>query len=118
MAGSVAFLGVLIFFDRELATWWQMRGRRVKTLLLVIVVLPGAIGVLPAGLWAAASWHRDNSFPALCTFDSTWDNWFWDTEKVEFLVIGPPAGWNKRSGDRVARLTFLPGEFPSFTCLG
>jgi hypothetical protein len=117
IAGAVTFLGVLTFFDRELATWWQMRGSRVKSLLLVVAVLPGAIGVLPAGLWAAATWHRDNSFPALCTFDSAWDGWFWDTRDIHFVITDPPAGWKKPPDDRVALLTFLPGEYPSFTCV-
>lgn len=117
MAGAVAFLGVLMVFDRKLTAWWQNRRRQSRLVLLIVAILTGTIGILPAGLWAVATWHRDNSFPILSNFDSVWDSWFWDTEKVEFLIIDPPAGWKQPSGDRVARLTFLPGAYPSFTCV-
>ncbi len=117
MAGAVAFLGVLMAFDRKLTTWWQNRRRQSKLVLLIFATLTGTIGILPAGLWAVATWHRDNSFPILSNFDSVWDSWFWDTRNINFVIADPPAGWKKPPGDCVALLTFLPGEYPSFTCV-
>lgn len=77
-------------------------------LVLALVVMP-LVGV------AWNYYQRAAAFPVVADLSRNWQRPFLSVGRSELTLATAPSGWAAKSGQRVARLTFLDAPWPGFT---
>ncbi len=113
-AGALAFLGIYFLIDRQTVEYRSRIGLRGRSLIWAGCVATLILAIYHLGLVTAAYAERDKAFPAICTFDASWEKTFWIRQDTEVEVVEPPEGWMSINGTRVGRLTFNPVTYPGF----
>lgn len=114
LAGALAFLLVVLVFDREALRRLPGRRGRVRSVFVALAAATLAAAFASFAGLCLAYLERDRSFPWICDFEAGRESAFYDTRGVDLAVVPPPPGWGQAHGQRVGRLTFLPASYPGF----
>lgn len=111
-AGIVAFLG---FYSLLHDNTYSGLGRcKTKTIVMVAVASTAIMimALVPLGKLAFAYIKRDQSFPVLVDFDSSWYQKFMSTNFTNLIVVSAPVGWGQEPGKLVAMVNMQQTEYP------
>jgi hypothetical protein len=111
LAGGAFLLAALALDSRMLPRHAGARARRLALVFLAAALL--AIAFTPVTRIAIAYLQRDAAFPLICDFEGAWESTFVHARDAELEIGPPPAGWGRGAGDKVAKITFLPAEYPA-----
>ena len=89
----------------------RMRWVRGVLLLVAIALMAGGLETLFRVVQAYR--QRDEAFPVVCDFESTWGELFLDSRNVEWKVVSVPTEWSSSASRLVARLSFSVAEYPA-----
>ncbi|MCK4306168.1 MAG: VanZ family protein [Candidatus Eisenbacteria sp.] len=112
LAGAVSFLAICWSFDSNCGRVWRKCGNKTILLFRLFGVLLLLTAFVPLALWGCAYLHRRAAFPQICSFESYWERRFLEAQDAILQFVAPPPGWKAADGDRVAKLTLTPAEYP------
>lgn len=105
--GILIFLGVYLTRDKNVFDDMNYLQKRWRSILKVLLVVITILSVSPVFLWGGAYFHRANSFPLICDFDSYWDSMFWEINEVGIEITDVSDKWPNKTNSKAASLTFV-----------
>ncbi|MBN1211177.1 MAG: VanZ family protein [candidate division Zixibacteria bacterium] len=114
VAGAVVFLGLYATFDRQITRFLNEKIIRFMPAVRIGLVILFAVTFVPVLMWLGAYWHQSRIFPAICTFDSSWELKFLGTRRAGMDIIATPPVWSDEAGSHLARITYQPATYPDF----
>ena len=106
--GTVAFLLFAATLDRRMTRRFERVGSRARPFFRVIAVLILCAAYLHFILLGVAYIQRAEAFPVICDFQSSWEGYFVDTNRVTVSIRELPEEWAKNPKERLAYATFTP----------
>jgi len=112
--GAVCFLGLYLTFDRRLPGSGISLSRGQKYFIRFAVVILGLVAMIPTLNWIGAYIQRNNSFPEICTFESTWEQKFIFADNASLSIVPAPEIFGGINSNHVGRIDFKKSGNPAF----
>lgn len=106
-AGAASFLAIHWSIAAANSRGWRWLARIPAAALLGWCAVP----VMAAG---TATWHRNRIFPILADFNSRLGASFYAVRNARCEPVPAPSGAELPLGNRMAKITFEPAQYPSF----
>ncbi len=116
-AGAASFLAVYFSIDPRLSDSEHQLRRRIRWRLRIAALSTLLIAAIPTFIGAAASWHRQMTFPEMYTFGGFLENQYVETTYADVEYVEPPVEWSGHDS-QVARVTFSPFQYPGLAFKG
>lgn len=115
VAGVTAFLGLYSLWDRNNISA-QAGASKSKILLAAASVSVLLAALFPAAKITYAYVGREQAFPLLLDFSSSWYKNFISANHAQLTVVAAPGEWQAAPGQRVAKLTLHKARYPGIEC--
>lgn len=110
--GALIFLGIYLIYDSKMTDLFSIMKKRVKTIVIIGLLILITLSILPAVIWGGAYLYRDWNFPTICGFESILENKFFRYQNAILEITTPPEGWLGIKSEHAGRLTFMPAKYP------
>lgn len=115
ITGTMLFLGFYATIDSKNASFWKRYGNTYKTAAQAVLIMAALLIILPQIFLGAAYLKRDNAFPLILAFESSWEKEFINIQDAEMEIVNIPEGWQHGAEGKVAKISFLPAQYPGIS---
>ncbi|MEE9442388.1 MAG: VanZ family protein [candidate division Zixibacteria bacterium] len=115
--GIIIFLGFCLWRDTKPVSLFSPAMKNLRKGLISLLSLMVILSLMPIILWSGAYIHRNNSFPVICSFDSSLEEMFWEIDQAEVSRVTGPVEWGKADSDKVGQVMFIPKQYSGFGVL-
>ncbi|UCC80217.1 MAG: VanZ family protein [Candidatus Zixiibacteriota bacterium] len=118
VAGAFSFLASYAIFDRRMELYRNARRGRMKTVIFIAAALSIVLALIPIALKGIACIRRHEISPAICTFDSFWENYYLEASHAKIKKAEIPTGLTGFSIDYIVYIEFDVASYPGFKIEG